>query len=347
MARRIKPTWPTRLGALFIMLILVIGGLAIVFSNNLFYLVVAMMLGFIAVSGIVAEYTLTGLSARLSTAPEVFARRPTSLLLTLENAKARFASFGLVVRHGADGAFGPDRLRLMHLEPRGSAQVTWSFEWERRGWQEMDGIWIATRFPFCLAEKAVFLECPVRVLVFPTPAALPDVPLDATTAHGTLEVAVRGPGLSVVSLREYVPGDSLKLVHWKRSARTGVLQTKETEQETERAVTVVLDGNLGEQFEHGLSVATALLLELDAQGVPFALATHARASRVGTGKSHLREALAHLALVEAPADGWSPRGGEIDRHGTRVVVVHAAGARPQWVDARVDALVPVHAGDAP
>ena len=339
---RIKPTWPTRLGTLFTALILVIGALAIVFSNNLLYLVIAMMLGFMACSGLVAEYTLSSLSARLSTATEVFARRPTSLILELTNAKVRFPSFGLVVRHAADGPFGPDRLRLMHLEPRGTVQVTWAFAWARRGWQTMDGVWIATRFPFCLYEKAVLVACPVRVLVFPEPAPLPEIPLDATSSDGTQEAQVRGPGLSVVSLRDYVPGDSLKLVHWKRSARTGVLLTKETEQETERAVTVVLDGALGAAFEHGLSVATAIVLELDRMMVPFALATHAHVSRAGHGKAHLHEALAHLALLE-PAAGWAPRAGELDRLGTRVVVVHADGARPAWADARVDALVPVKA----
>lgn len=340
MARRIKPTWPTRLGVVFTTLILVIGALGIVFSNNLFYLVVAMMLGFMACSGLVAEYTLSALTARLATATEAFARRPASLLLELVNAKARFASFGLVVRHGADGPFGPDRLRLMHLEPRGRVQVTWAFSWPKRGWHEMDGVWIATRFPFCLYEKAVFLACPVKVLVYPEPAPLPAVPLDATSSDGTQEAAVRGPGLSVISLRDYVPGDSLRLVHWKRSARTGVMMTKETEQETERAVTVVLDGGLGAAFEQGLSVATSLVLELDRQMIPFALATHARVTRPGHGKAHLHEALAHLALIE-PSAGWAPRPGEVDRAGTRLVVVHAANARPGWTDARADALVAV------
>lgn len=341
MARRFKPTWPTRLGVAFIVLILVIGALGIVFSNNLFYLVVAMMLGFMAVSGLVAEYTLTALTARLSTATEAFAKRPASLLLELENAKARFASFGLVVRHGGDGPYGPDRLRLMHLEPHGRVQVTWAFAWPRRGWHEMSGVWIATRFPFCLYEKATFLDCPVKVLVFPEPAPLPAVPLEATSSEGTQEASVRGPGLSVISLREYVPGDSLKLVHWKRSARTGVMMTKETEQETERAVTVVLDGGLGEAFEHGLSVATALVLELDRQMIPFALATHEQVTRPAHGKAHLHAALAHLALIAPPAAGWAPRAHEIDRAGTRIVVVHAAHAPPAWADARVDALVAV------
>jgi uncharacterized protein (DUF58 family) len=336
-----KPTWPTRLGVLFLVLILVIGGLAIVFSNNLLYLVVAMMLGFVAVSGMIAEYTLTGLTARLSTAAEVFARRPTSLVLELINAKAGFPSFALVVRHGADGAWGADRLRLMHLAPDSAATVTWAFDWPKRGWQQIDGIWIATRFPFCLWEKATFLPCAIRVLVFPCPASPPAVPMDAASSMGTQEQSVRGPGLSVVSLRDYVPGDSLRLVHWKRSARTGIMQTKEMEQETERAVTVVLDGALGAAFEHGLSVATALLLDLDVQSVPWALATHERVTRPGTGKAHLREALAHLALLAPPAAGWAPRAGELDRFGTRVIVVHAEGAPPGWIDARTDTLVPV------
>jgi uncharacterized protein (DUF58 family) len=328
------------------MLVLVIGGLAIVFSNNLFYLIVAMMLGFVAVSGIVAEYTLSRLQARLSTAPEVFAGRPTSLMLELTNEKTRFPSFGLVIRHGEDGAWGEDRLRLMHLEPGGSVTVTWATQWTRRGWHDMAGVWVATRFPFCMWEKVTFLPAGVRALVFPAPAAPPEIPTEAASASGSLERTVRGPGLSVVSLREYVPGDSFRLIHWKRSARTGQLQTKEMEQETERAVTVVLDGALGAAFEDGLSLATGLLLDLDAQSIPWALVTHARRIGPSIGKVHLRDGLTHLALLEPPAGAWAPGPGELDRFATRVIVIHAGGAAPPWVDGRADHCLRVPAREA-
>lgn len=338
-APRVKPTWPTRLGAAFLVLILVIGGAAIVFSNNLFYLVVAMMLGFIAVSGVIAEYTLYGLRARLSAAPEIFAGRASSLVLELSNDKTRFASFGLAVRHDEDGPWGRDRLRLMHLPPGGDATVTWATEFPRRGWYEMFGVWVATRFPFCMWEKVTFVPCAARFLVFPAPAAPPEIPTDAAAASGTMERAVRGVGLSVVSLRDYVPGDSYRLIHWKRSARTGQLQTKEMEQETDRGATVVLAGDLGERLEEALSLMTGLLLDLDAKGIPFGVVTHARTCGMSTGKEHLRAVLALLATIGAPPAGWTPPAWAIDRRASRVVVVHAGATPPAWVDAREDTCV--------
>jgi uncharacterized protein (DUF58 family) len=340
---RIKPTWPTRLGAMFIVLILVIGGAAIVFSNNLFYLVVAMMLGFIAVSGIIAEYTLSGIKARLTAAPEIFAGRPTSLVLELSNEKSRFASFGLAIRHGEDGPWGRDRLRLMHLPPGGDACVTWATEWPKRGWVDVKGVWIATRFPFCMWDKANFVPCPARFLVFPSPAPAPEVETDAAAPSGSMERAVRGVGLSVVSLRDYVPGDSYRLIHWKRSARTGQLQIKEMEQETDRAVTVVLAGDLGDRLEAALSLATGLLLDLDEKAIPFGLVTHAHTGPTSTGKAHLRASLAELAVLEAPPAGWAPPAGALDRLATRVVVVHAGTSPPAWADARFDGCVAVEA----
>ena len=77
--------------------------------------------------------------------------------------------------------------------------------------------------------------------------------------------------------------------------------------------------------------------------LPWALATHQQVFRPGTGKGHLHEGLSHLALLEPPANGWAPRAGDIDRFASRLVVVHAAGARPGWTDARVDTCVPVSA----
>ncbi|MBI4862869.1 MAG: DUF58 domain-containing protein, partial [Candidatus Riflebacteria bacterium] len=272
--RHFKPTWPTRLGALFIVMILFIGMMAIVFSNNLFYLVVATLLGFISVSGLLAEYTLAGLSVRIRMASELFAGSPVPVAVELSNGKRGFPSFWLAGRLQDDGPFGPDRFRVRHLPAAASMNVLHTIAFARRGWHQVDGLWISTRFPFSLAEKASFLSCPHRVLVYPAPISPPAMESALSGSDGPLQRSVRGAGTSAASLRDYVPGDPYRMIHWKRSARVNVLKVRELEQEAERAVTVVLTSLCADSIEEGVSLTTGLLLAMEAEEVQTPLITH-------------------------------------------------------------------------
>ena len=51
----------------------------------------------------------------------------------------------------------------------------------------------------------------------------------------------RGAGTNFLELREYLPGDDLRLVDWKATARTGKLFVKEYEEEKKKRILILID----------------------------------------------------------------------------------------------------------
>lgn len=87
-----------------------------------------------------------------------------------------------------------------------------------------------------------------------------------------------GPG-EFHSLREYAPGDELRSIHWRASARAGALKVRRHEPNGVRRCTVILDrdtdsyghrpdGDPGsDPFEVAVSVAASLVLAADRNGL--------------------------------------------------------------------------------
>ena len=82
-----------------------------------------------------------------------------------------------------------------------------------------------------------------RVRVYPTPAALRRIVRPATTQLFTGNEVARqkGEGLEFADLREFVPGDRLRSINWRASARRGDLVVNERHPERNADVILFLD----------------------------------------------------------------------------------------------------------
>jgi len=319
-----------------------IGMMAIVFTNNLFYLITAILLGFVAISGLLAEMTLTRLGASRHLPQEVFATTPTLIEVEVRNGKIRAPTLGLFVREGSDGPFGVDRAYGAHMPAQGSTLFRYVLRFPRRGIQHFGGLWVSTVFPFGLWEKAVFLDCPGEVLVFPCPTQ-PRIDLRrAIMDRGRTELSVRGHGDGLVSIRDYVAGDPSRLIHWRSSARSGSLKVKELERQAHRGLDLILSPMMPEHLEAGLSLATGLLLEAEAASVCFSLMTHSMSLEPGQGRIDLHRALRHLATYENAASfDWRPPMADHPRPGIATVIIHEAGLPPPWIGECAAVPIPV------
>lgn len=80
------------------------------------------------------------------------------------------------------------------------------------------------------------------------------------------------------TVREYRPGDALKSVHWRSTAKTGELRIKETEGEASAggvAIALDVEGHTPEGFEHAVTVAASLCAYGHAQGIAVTLYSQA------------------------------------------------------------------------
>lgn len=114
-------------------------------------------------------------------------------------------------------------------------------------------------------------------------------------------------------LREYVPGDDLRRVHWRSSARMNTLMVRQNVDVTRPEATVALVTARGsyqgeEHFEAAVEAAASALAAAGAAQVPARLVTGAGVRVAGRGgPGDMRAFLDELAAAEFDDDGDLPR----------------------------------------
>lgn len=108
------------------------------------------------------------------------------------------------------------------------------------------------------------------------------------------------------SLREYVPGDEPRTIHWKASARADELRVRQHTTDGLRRCTIVLDQGFdpddvtaAEAFELACIAAASFIHAADAEGLETRFATSAGADL--RGPTVAVQTMHHLARVEASA----------------------------------------------
>jgi uncharacterized protein (DUF58 family) len=110
-------------------------------------------------------------------------------------------------------------------------------------------------------------------------------------------------------LRPYRPGDNLRSIHWRTSARCGELMVREYEDQPGENLLLVVDPSVGEVFEQAVSLAATLCHEWSRRPDDRLVLVLAGRDVVivegGTGAAFGRQLLEALAVVEAgpPAEG--------------------------------------------
>jgi uncharacterized protein (DUF58 family) len=102
--------------------------------------------------------------------------------------------------------------------------------------------------PFGLWNKKTTTEAGAGLTVYPTYEEIPTFPLLEAMSSPSETVHERrsaGSGYDYLGIREYRPGDSLRSVHWRSSARRGELVVREYEEEIATPVSIVMDLKAG------------------------------------------------------------------------------------------------------
>jgi uncharacterized protein (DUF58 family) len=186
------------------------------------------------------------------------------------------------------------RLKLAMLAGKGQTTLRYEIEFKARGYYQIGPLVLETGDLFGLHRRYVVGTAPNFVLVYPQVVPLEGYELASRRPVGEIRLTHRlfEDPTRIAGVRPYEAGDPLNRVHWRATARTGVLHCKLYEPSSIAGASILLDfheagyPNSGEPFRSELAVTTAASLAhtLYQLGHQVALVSNARdaADRVRT-----------------------------------------------------------------
>ena len=290
-------------GTRFLLFTFGIGLAAINTGNNLFYLLLAMMLSFIVISGLLSEHCLRRLEFHRHVPDLIMANEPTALTLSVANRNRHLPSFSLRLFDVVEGQDVDRGLVIRLLPPQSSVLLSYPLLVTKRGWIQFEGIRAQTLFPFGLFMKKGLYSTAAQLLVSPPIKPLTVRFVDELVSEGQGEsLSRRGHGSQLYNLRPYQPGDDSRSIHWMTTARTSHLIVRETEAEDQRRITIVLSTVAPKErdllFERSVTFVASLLWQLTERTYPVRLLVGTEDSGLGSGSAHLLAMLRLLALCE-------------------------------------------------
>ncbi len=289
----------TRSGLLFTGGTFAVGFAAISTGNNLLYLLLGAMLGFIAISSWLSEQVIGAIRVLRRTPRGVTVGHPVRIRYQVINRRKRIPAFALEI--GEEEL--PGEAFVPFLKP-GRTQATASENrFIRRGVFPLTAITVSTSFPFGLFRKTRTLTTPGELVVWPrTDRRIP--PPSAGDGRsplgGALAVGAAGPRGEYRGLRGYRPGDDPRDIHWRTTARLGTPVVKEYEENRGETLWICLDtrNDPGERAEDAVETAAALAARAFREGRRFGYAAPGVTVDPGQGPGHLERILDALARVD-------------------------------------------------
>lgn len=268
---------------------------------NLFFLLLAFLTILALTSYVSGRRNLAGVRAEIDELAPVPAATGAPVAVTIHGG--RRTRFALGVRLELEGR-AP--VLLGGGLVLGATRVVGRIPPLPRGVYPVRRAFVFTTWPLGLFRLSCPVPAPTEVVVYPAPAQLTSA---GNAGIGDLYSALGGEGfLQPSGLREYQPGDELRLVAWKASARRGSFVIKEWEGGSGAGHEAVLDRRTdSESLEQALSLLSALALAAQEQKDLLTLHSQDLSATFGRQRRPWRELLTFLAQADAlPADAPPP-----------------------------------------
>ncbi|MBA2608387.1 MAG: DUF58 domain-containing protein [Actinobacteria bacterium] len=218
----------------------------------------------------------------------------------------------------------PVRVPITRLSSGQKLTHRYSVRCTRRGVYEIGPLVAVKSDPLGLTQRETLIAEPFELLVHPRIEIVSDRPLTRQFEDPPIRPPVSKPwpsGLEFYGMREYTPGDDLRRIVWRASARTGKIMVREAEQGITDKITIILDTDRGshsrdaeglsESFEAGVRAAASLAVRHLREGYEVKIETNG-----GPLTRSMRGAQQQLPLLDAFAKvdmGREPLGTVISR----------------------------------
>jgi uncharacterized protein (DUF58 family) len=289
---------PTRPGFMLGATLLVLLVAAINYQLNLGYLLTFLLAGSALVGMQLCHGTLRGLTLHLVPPDPNFVGFSTTLTI-------RLASQRKAVRHGIGlSILGARHWVWTDVPGQGSSTVKVAFKPECRGLHLVPALTAETRFPLGTFRVWTVWRPASKVLVYPAPEYLPPpLPAGEPRSGGGARARQLSSG-EYDGVRAYRRGDPLKLVVWKKAAKTDELVSRDTQQAQRFELWLDLaqtgvsgaSAGTGPHLERALTRLCAWVLAAQDQNVAYGLRLDTQEVPPASGEAHKRRCLEALAM---------------------------------------------------
>lgn len=265
-----------------------IGFAAVNTGNNLLFIILSFLLSIMTLSGITSIYNLKNIDFFLLPTDDIFAMTPAVLKFEVKS-KYPFPSLLIKLRIKNSEAI------LIYVKNK--VLIDLKIIFANRGKIKIDEIEISSYFPFYFFNRILKVPVNYEFVVFPKPIKcdFSTVLSDGKTKNETNYTKGKAFEGEITGVRGYNPDDPMKYIHWKASAKTTELMTKEFSPYRGSPVIIKLS-NFSGTLEQKIGMATYSIIQLSKQGIPVGLELEDRFYKPDLGQAHIRKLLYALAF---------------------------------------------------
>ena len=273
------------------------------FQLNLGYLFTFMLAGSAVIGMHISHATLRGLTLHLKQPQPQFMGSSAALevQLTSQRSTPRYG-IGIAVHGGDDpSAHADHHWAWTDVPAQGQAVVHIAFQPQRRGLHPVPTLMAETRFPLGTFRVWTYWRPAAQLLVYPAPESTPPpLPVGEPRATGKGHATSQGIG-EFDGVRAYRRGDPLKLVVWKKAAKSlgsgaDDLVSRDAQQSHRQELWLDVAHAQLPDLEARISRVTAWVLQADRLGLDYGLRVPGREIPPANGAAHRVQCLEALAL---------------------------------------------------
>lgn len=279
-------------------------------GENLLYLIAALTASFMLLALVLIRSTGRGITATRHVPDAVHRDDPFTITYTVTNNKRILPGFS--IRVGLAGN-AEESVYVPVVPPRSRVTTRLQRTMPKRGLHTLPPTQLVSAFPMGLFRHTRTVGDESTVLVYPRVHRVDKSVLNRLDDSGPRPKVAEASGDEFHSLREYVPGDDIRYISWRVSARVGELIVREQEPSSARTTVIILDTrgvpetqDEDDKFEQAIELAASLALAFLENQYTVSLVTPDAAVPPGQGESHMIRVLELLARIEPTRYGEVP-----------------------------------------
>jgi uncharacterized protein (DUF58 family) len=302
---------------------------------NLYYLVTAGALSLLLLALAFSRLNLRRLTVNYEAPQAVHRGEPFGFMIRAENRKRFLHTYSINIAIGSTGAGA----FVVSVPPGKAADLRLSHRFDKRGVFLLPEVTFSSSFPFGLCRVRRVVPQEGEIVVYPRVWSLRTRELTPVSANPATRRLSLSQGDEFFALRDYAPGDDIRHIAWRASARVDRLLVKDLEQEHARYIMLIFDTRLPkelpdaeERFEEAVEVAASLAITLLQGRFSVSIVTPSWRLEEGDGHAQALKILDFLARVqytEAPGLGDFAEGAVAEECDRAAFITISADPR-QW-----------------